>query len=219
MRKIRVRYRKEGRAAYLSHLDTMRTFQRALHRAEIPLKHSEGFNPHAYLSFALPLSLGFTSEWELMDCIVLGENNCADIAAQLNRALPEGFTVEEVYEEGRKVREIASARYQITCIYDQGVATEFLGKLDALFSTPPLNLMKKSKRGEKQVDILSYIKRCTFSLEGNTVIIDACLLAGNDNLNPEYLVRAIETYLPAHAPDFARFHRLMVYDENFEEFR
>ena len=56
--KLRLRFAKEGRAVYISHLDLMRTMQRAFLRAEYPLKYSEGFNPHAQISIVMPLSVG-----------------------------------------------------------------------------------------------------------------------------------------------------------------
>ena len=57
----RIQFIKTGRARYISHLDLMRTFQRAFLRAGLHVKHTEGFNPHAYVSIALPLSVGFSS--------------------------------------------------------------------------------------------------------------------------------------------------------------
>lgn len=58
---------KRGRAKYVSHLDLMRTMSRAFTRAGIDLRHSEGFNPHPIMSFALPLSVGQESVCELLD--------------------------------------------------------------------------------------------------------------------------------------------------------
>ena len=66
MPKDRLLFVKEGRARYISHLDLMRTFQRAFLRADIPIKHTEGFNPHPFISIALPLSLGFSSQCEIL---------------------------------------------------------------------------------------------------------------------------------------------------------
>ena len=79
MRKMRVMYKKTGRAVYISHLDIMRTFQRALKRADIDVKHTEGFNPHPYISIALPLSLGYSGECEFLDMVVLDDMPCKEI--------------------------------------------------------------------------------------------------------------------------------------------
>ena len=73
MSKIRLLYSKTGKAKYISHLDLMATMRRALLRAGIELKYSEGFNPHPYMSVALPLPVGCSSICELIDIgITLG---------------------------------------------------------------------------------------------------------------------------------------------------
>lgn len=63
----RLLFSKTGRAKYISHLDLMRTFQRAFARAGIAIKHTEGFNPHPFVSIALPLSVGYSSQCEILE--------------------------------------------------------------------------------------------------------------------------------------------------------
>lgn len=219
MRKMRVKYKKIGRSAYLSHLDTMRTLQRVIARAKIEVKHSEGFNPHPYLSIALPLSLGYTSECEFMDIVVLNDMDASEIVDKLNSVMPEGLVAIEAYENGDKVGNISASEYSITFEYDSGVSTETQAAVKELFSGKPIMLIKKSKSGEKEVDINNFIKGIKISSDKNTIIIDACLSAGNDNLNPEYLFKAVEKYLPEFIPDFVKYHRTGVFDKNLKEFR
>ena len=146
MRKMRLLFKKEGRAAYISHLDTMRTLQRSIARAGINAKHTEGFNPHAYISVALPLSLGYTSECEMMDFVLLDDTPGFDVVAKLNRALPEGIVALEAYENARKVREIFSARYCVTLEYDREISEDYVRALCGFFDRKPILIMKKSKR-------------------------------------------------------------------------
>ena len=89
MGKLRFRFEKTGRAKYISHLDLMRTFQRAFLRAGIDVKHTEGFNPHPYISIVLPLSLGSESLCEYLDAEINGR--AAEAVKGLNSALPEGI--------------------------------------------------------------------------------------------------------------------------------
>ena len=63
MAKLRLLFTKEAQASYISHLDTMRTFQRVFPRAELHLKHSNGFHPHPIISIVLPLPVG-----QSLDC-------------------------------------------------------------------------------------------------------------------------------------------------------
>ncbi|MCC7088703.1 MAG: DUF2344 domain-containing protein, partial [Dehalococcoidia bacterium] len=65
--RIRVWFRKGDRVRYISHLDVLRFWERAIRRAELPLSYSQGFTPHPKLAFASPLPVGFTAEREVMD--------------------------------------------------------------------------------------------------------------------------------------------------------
>ena len=69
--KIRIKFRKYGALKFVGHLDMMRYFQKALKRAGIDMKYSEGFNPHMIMSFAAPLGVGITSDGEYFDIEVL----------------------------------------------------------------------------------------------------------------------------------------------------
>ena len=81
--KLRIRFSKTGRAIWLSHLDLMRTMQRAFLRAGYPLKYSEGFNPHAQISILLPLSVGVSSVCELMDFQLRDDVDLAELPSRL----------------------------------------------------------------------------------------------------------------------------------------
>ena len=83
--KLRLMFRKEGRAVYISHLDLLRTFQRVFLREGLVLRHSQGFHPHPLLAFALPLSVGQSSDCELLDFEVDGQVDCAALPENLNR--------------------------------------------------------------------------------------------------------------------------------------
>ena len=97
MSKLRFVFEKTGRARYISHLDLMRTFQRAFNRAGLELKHSEGFNPHPQISVLLPLQLGCESVCERLDADVLSPRE--GMTDELNRVLPEGVRMISVGEE------------------------------------------------------------------------------------------------------------------------
>jgi radical SAM-linked protein len=88
MDKLRLRFSKEGRAVYISHLDLMRTMQRAFMRAGYRLKYSEGFNPHPVMSILLPLSVGCASGCELMDFSLTNDEDLAALPVRLNGAMP-----------------------------------------------------------------------------------------------------------------------------------
>lgn len=219
MRKIRVLYKKCGRAIYISHLDIMRTFQRGLTRAGIAVKHTEGFNPHPYISVALPLSLGYTGECEFLDMVVLDNMSGDEIARRINETLPEGIAVERVYENARPVRDIACSEFEIRMEYDNGVPLGVIKKLFDLFGQEEIVVIKKSKRGESETNIAPMIHEFSVSEREGDIVIKTILSAGNTSLNPEYVIKAIGKYLPDCAPDFAEFTRKNVFDDKMCEFR
>jgi len=82
---------------YISHLDLMRLFARAMRRAGLPLKLTEGFSPHPRLSLSRALKLGVESERE-EGLVVLKEFVRADdIKRLLQEQLPDGITVLNVH--------------------------------------------------------------------------------------------------------------------------
>jgi radical SAM-linked protein len=98
MQRLRIKFSRGEEIKYISHLDLMRMWERALHRAEIPLAYSEGFSPHPKISLAAPLSLGVTSEAELMD-IFLNQRVLPHFLIQaVSAQLPLGVDILKVEE-------------------------------------------------------------------------------------------------------------------------
>ena len=128
----RLLFEKTGDAVYLSHLDLMRIFQRAFRRADILIWHSQGFSPRAYVSIALPLSVGVESRCEILDFEI--EDGSADLAKLpelLNRVL-------RAYESAVKVKHLTYLQSEVTLEYDGGVPDGAETALAALrVSLPP----------------------------------------------------------------------------------
>ena len=108
MSKLRLLFIKEGPAAYISHLDLLRTVQRAFPRTELDIKHSNGYHPHPIISIVLPLPVGQSSRCELLDFEVTQDTDGSGIAEKLNEGMPVGLRVLECYEAKRPVRELAA---------------------------------------------------------------------------------------------------------------
>jgi len=97
MQRLRIRFSREQEVKFISHLDIMRLWQRALNRAGISLAYSEGFNPHPRMSLAAPLALGVTSEAELMDVFLIKPASPHYFTAALSQQLPPGIAILQVY--------------------------------------------------------------------------------------------------------------------------
>ena len=219
MDKLRLRFKKTGRAVYISHLDLMQTMQRAFFRAELPLRYSEGFNPHPLISIALPLSVGTASECELMDFRLRGDADLAALPARLTAVLPEGIEILEAYEFTRKAAELKWLRVRGVFEYDERNAAVLLPDLRDFFAQDSIVITRKTKRGEGETDIRPAIREICFSVEGRDIVTEAVISAQEPTLKPELLPDALRQLAPALAPDFAKFTRLETYDAEMQVFR
>lgn len=219
--KLRMRFSKTGRAVWLSHLDLMRTMQRAFLRAEYPLKYSEGFNPHAQISILLPLSVGVSSVCELMDFQLLEDTDIDRIPERMNALLPEGIEIQEVYRPEIKSKFLKWLEISGRFEYDGRNLSEMTDGVSAFFTRPEIIIQRKTKRGEGPMDLIPAIREITAvqSDDRSHVVLHAVVSAQEPTLNPEYLAAALRQLEPSLAPDFAKFARIEVYQENGEIFR
>ena len=217
----RLLFEKTGSSIWMSHLDLMRLFQRAFKRANLPLKHTQGYNPRPSVSIALPLSVGVDSVCELLDFDLDGvEVPCDEITERLNNALVSGVKVYRTYPDGRKLRDLALLRCIVTLEYDSGVPENGLEKLKALFAGEQLIVPKRSKNGIQDQDIIPMIRELEISrLDGNTIQMDGVICCQNPTLNPMQLVAAVELHLPELKPDFASCRRVEIFDHDKNVFR
>ena len=219
--KLRLRFEKTGRAVYISHLDLMRTMQRAFNRAGLPLKYSEGFNPHPQIAIALPLSVGTGSLCEIMDFKLKAEET-PDLAAlpeRLTAVMPEGIRVTGAYEFTRKVAELKWLEVRGVFEYDQRDPAEMAAALTEFHAGAPVVITKKTKRGLGETDIRPGIREISFAAGEKEVYITTILSAQEPTINPELLAEALRQLRPELAPDFARFTRVETYDAEMKVYR
>ena len=215
----RLLFSKAGTARYISHLDLMRTFQRAFARAGISIKHTEGFHPHPFVSIPLPLSVGFSSQCEVLEFGLTGGAEWEEVPARLNAAMPSGITVHRCYEAEKPVKQLTYVNYIVTMEYDPGApfgAERAIRDLLARESLVMDKRSKKAKSGVVQVDLIPLIAKATVEERRDTIALDLVLRAQNPGLNPELVVAAIRTHCPQAAPDFVSFHRRAVLDGKME---
>ena len=186
----RLAFSKADTAKFISHLDLMRTFQRSFLRAGIHIKHTEGFNPHAFVSIPLPLSvgyssqceiLGFSSGCEVLECQVL-DTPLEEVPARMNAALPAGITVQRCYEGVRPVKELCYVNYIVTLEYEAGAPFGAESAIRGLLSRDSLVMEKRSKKaktGKVEVDLIPLIARATVEERRDTIALDLILKAQN----------------------------------------
>ena len=136
---IRIFFSKTGRAIYISHLDLYRLFQRSIKRAKLPVWETEGFNPHLYLTFALPLALGTAGVCESMDTKLTEDISREELIRRFNEALPRDIRVLDAAEPVRKPTEIAVSEYEADFECDDAA-------FDAFLAAEHIPAEKKTKR-------------------------------------------------------------------------
>lgn len=218
----RLLFSKTGRAKYISHLDLMRTFQRAFARAGIQIKHTEGFSPHPFVSIALPLSVGYSSQCEILEFGLVGGATAEEVPAQLTAAMPEGIIIHQCYPAQRKLKELSSLNCIMNFEYPEGRPLETETAMRALLSQESLVVKKKSnksKKGYTEVDLIALIRSWNIECQSDTMTINTVLSAQNPGLNPALICTSFCEAYPQFTPDFVTYHRREVLDAQGNPFR
>ena len=194
-RAVRIKFEKTGKLQYISHLDLNRTFSHALVRAKIPVWYTMGFNPHTKMNFATPLSVGSESICEYLDIKIVNDVSAESIKLALQNNLADGLDVVDVYFPETKFNDIAWSEYEMKLTV-QGADGALLDAARRIFEKDEITVVKRSKSGDKEVNIKDYILRLAFALEEGRLVIRTALSCSKDNfLNPEYLIKVLKDEL------------------------
>ena len=213
----RLWFKKTGRARYISHLDLNRCMARAMHKAHIPLWYTEGFNPHPFLTFALPLSLGIDGVRESMDIRLTEEMDTKELLDSVNAGLPPDIRLFDRTEPKMKPGKIAYAGFEFALEPEQGTAQDVREALEALLSQETIFVKKKSKSGIKEIDIKPFLDIRDLREEDGKLRFFAMLPAGStQNVNPHLLLDALQN--DQNCAVYASITRVDLYDSEGERF-
>lgn len=195
MKSVRIWFKKDGATRYISHLDLNRVMTRALQHSRLPIWHTEGFNPHPFLTFALPLSLGFRGVRECMDIKLTEDNICEkEIIDKLNASLPVGIRIFKVTDPIMKAGKITYAKFHMKMTCDTITLEELFFLFRNLFARETIEIEKKNKKGVvKTLDLKPDIGEYTLEKTDNDVTLEIILSAGSvQNINPTLLIAILE---------------------------
>ncbi|MBP3359706.1 MAG: DUF2344 domain-containing protein [Clostridia bacterium] len=209
MSKYILKYTRDERVKYVSHLDFIRLFHRAVRRSGVDFLFSEGFNPHPVMTVAMPLSVGVTSGGEYMKVGFTDSFTEEEIKNRINCALPPGYHIESVYRlKGKEIdlTKINKADYTVMAELKKGAAP---CDIDRVLASDSLVVMKKTKSGTKPSDIRPYIYALDEEQYADGVVTYKMRLAcGNDyNLKPETVISAMEETDSGFRTSFLCIHR------------
>ncbi len=156
MQRLRIRFSRGEEIKYISHLDLIRLWQRALNRAGIPLAYSRGFSPHPQISMALALAMGVTSDAELMDITLDKFVSPHTFTAAVSRQLPRGITVSGVYNTPLTMPSLQSqvrqAEYTVGIATDKG-REEIEAAIEGLLDKETLPWQHQRDTGPRKYDL------------------------------------------------------------------
>lgn len=220
MRCVRVWFKKMGMSRYVSHLDLMRAMTRAIRRARVPLWYTEGFNPHPYMTFSLPLSLGMESLCESMDIRIEGDSTNEDIFNMLKGSMPPGIEIISVDEPVFDPKKICFGEFDI--LFDcENKGDEVKNHIEKILSQQELIVQKLGKKGRhkvlKDINLIEFIKEYNVTTNGERVKLNLILPAGSvTNVNPSLLADEI---LKSFENISYTIIRRQLLTENMEKFR
>lgn len=191
---------------FIGHLDMVRYFQKVIRRADVDIAYSEGFSPHQKMSFAAPLSVGITSRGEYFDIEVHSTESSEVMLEKLNKQNVEGVEILSYRQlpEGAKnaMSIVAGADY---FVYFEGLTKEIVGNF---YNQSSIEILKKTKRSEKIVDIKPMIYELRYENEG---IFMKVAQGSAANLKPDLVMQALSEFAGIMLPEFVQYERLDMY--------
>lgn len=203
--KVRIKFAKQGVMKFIGHLDIMRYFQKALRRADIDIKFSEGMSPHMIMSFAAPLGVGLTSDGEYVDIELRTPISTAEAVSRLNAVMVEGmeildFRQIEEGKAGKAMSLVAAADYTVRFRKGYAPKEDWQSDISGFFAKKSIPVIKETKKGESEVDIRPMIYQ--MSVNAGTVFMR--LATGSvANLKPELVMESYMKWRGFEMPPFS----------------
>ena len=200
---IRFKFRKVGNLQFISHLDLQKAMAKVLVRAKAPLWYSKGFNPHAKLIFALPLSVGAQSECEYLDVRVERAIPPLELMEHINAELTEELRFLDAYYPETALEDIYWAEYDFA-IKTTGADENLAQEIEKILTAEQVIILKKAKDKYKkiffkEVDIAPYVRDVSVNFDGEVIRINAKLSASinqtHPHINPENIVTMLKDKL------------------------
>ena len=209
-----IRFGKQPRLRFISHLDLQRFFQRAVNRTGLPIAYSQGFNPHPVMSFGSALALGWTSEYEVIDIKLSAPMGRKRTEDAVRAALPEDLPVYEARmvddRHAAPMAQVKMSDYRVTLSGEDAPAV--IAQIPAFMASEHVEAVKKTKSGEKAIDARAMVVDLEPLDDGFTARL---MLTERDSMKPDQLI-SILSGLAGVEPPRARIHRLSLLGEDAE---
>ena len=181
--KVRIKFAKYGVMKFIGHLDMMRFFQKAIRRADIDVRYSEGFSPHQIMSFAAPLGVGSESFGEYLDIEVLSMDSPEAMRQALNDVMVEGVEILSVNvlpdQAKNAMASVAAASYRLTMKECSFPIDDLAQKLQAFCAQETIPYTKETKKSVVELDLKQGIYELGTDEEGAIHMLVNASSSGN----------------------------------------
>ncbi len=131
--KIQVKFIKQGSLRFISHHNLMKLFERAIRRARISVKMSEGYNPRPKIAYPLALPVGIKGIDEKLEMELCERMEASELETRLKKQLPENMQITSVEPISTKVKStVKDVTYVVIPkngkMPEAGIADELLSK-------------------------------------------------------------------------------------------
>lgn len=219
--KIRIKFRKWGCMKFIGHLDMLRYFQKAMRRADVDIRYSEGFSPHQIMSFAAPLGVGITSDGEYFDIEVHSTKTSVEMLKDINAAMVDGVEVTgyvALLDDAKTAMSIVTAADYVLS-YKEGYESplsyeEWSSKVDEFFTNAKeFTIIKKTKKSEREMDLKPLVYDFKVQEQDGIPVFYIKVSTGSvDNIKPELLLASMYEKLGLEYKEEAiAIHRCDVY--------
>ncbi len=192
VQRVRARFTKLGDVRWISHLDLMRLFERAVRRAAIPVTFSQGFNPRPTIEFGAPLALGITSLTEMLDVYLGTRMELDEYLARLNAALPPEVQLSCAWE-------VPIKGPSLMALVEQATYKVWLGESipraawESFAARATIEYVKTAKTGTKTIDLRPLILE--IRPESDRIVHIRLKTGSRGNGKPEDVVEALGDFL------------------------
>ena len=219
--KIRIKFRKWGCMKFIGHLDMLRFFQKAMRRADVDIRYSEGFSPHQIMSFAAPLGVGITSDGEYFDIEVHSTKSSEEMIADINATMVDGVEVTgyvALPDDAKTAMSIVTAADYVLS-YKDGYESplsyeEWKDKVAELFTdAASFTIIKQTKKSEREIDLKPLVYDFkVIEQDGKPAFYINVSTGSVDNIKPELLLASMYEKLGLEYQEEAiAIHRIDVY--------
>lgn len=198
---------------FIGHLDIMRYFQKVMRRADVNIRYSEGFSPHQIMSFASPLGVGMESRGEYVDIEVLTTDSSTEMLRRINSTMAEGMEALSYRllpdTAANAMSIVAAADYTLRFRegYEPADQDDFLNGLTDFLNQDEIMVIKKTKKGEKEINIRPMV----YEMKADREHIFLKIAAGSAaNLKPELFMKA---YMESRGETMADFTFMITRNE------